>query len=236
MDLPQNIVIVEDEAITQRYLQDIFAQHHLTVTGCFDNAKDLLAVFKSLPCDMLLIDINIKGAMDGIQLAAKILRFSTVPIVFITAHNDDNTLEELLELAPYGCLGKPFSSKELIMTLKIAYKRFLTHSALSATKEASQPNDIVIDDTYSYSRNMKTLYADNKTVKLNQKQHILVSLLVEHANHTINPEILIATIWEGEKVADSALRTLVYALRKNLPDFPLISHSKIGYMLQTKTL
>ncbi len=45
---------------------------------------------------MILMDINIKGSVDGIQLARKILETYTFPIVFITAHNDDATLEELL--------------------------------------------------------------------------------------------------------------------------------------------
>ena len=232
MALPKNIVIVEDEAITQRYLQDIFSQYDITVTGCFDNAKETLAKFKSLPYDMLLMDINIKGPMDGIQLGRELLRMSSVPIIFITAHNDDKTIDELVELAPYACIGKPFSSKELMMTLRVAYKRFLTHTALSSIKTENIPNDVVIDKTYSYARNMHALYANNKMVKLNQKQTILLSFLVEHPNQTIHFDTLIAKVWGGEEIADSALRTLVYSLRKLLPEFPLISHSKMGYMLR----
>ena len=232
MGLPKNIVIVEDEAITQRYLQDIFSQYNITVTGCFDNAKDTLAKFKSLPCDMLLMDINIKGPMDGIQLGRELLRTSSVPIIFITAHNDDKTLDELVELAPYACVGKPFTSKELMMTLRVAYKRFLTHTALHATKTESMPNDVLIDKTYSYARNMRALYANGKMVKLNQKQTILLSFLVEHPNQTIHFDTLISEVWGEEEIADSALRTLVYSLRKLLPEFPLISHSKMGYMLR----
>ena len=81
MSLPKKIVIVEDEVITQRFLQDIFAQYDTTVVGCFDNAADLLAHIKDLSCDMILMDINIKGPMDGIQLARKLLEKYTVPII-----------------------------------------------------------------------------------------------------------------------------------------------------------
>lgn len=120
MGLPKNILIVEDEVITQRYLQDIFESYNINVVACCDNAKTTLQKMKETSCDMILMDINIKGPMDGIQLAREILRNHALPIIFITAHNDDETLDELLDIAPYGFIGKPFSSKEMMATLKIA--------------------------------------------------------------------------------------------------------------------
>ena len=138
MSLPQNVVIVEDEVITQRYLQDILSNIEVNVSGCFDNASDTLEALKSISCDMILMDINIKGPVDGIQLAKIILETHTLPVIFITAHNDDATLEELLELAPYGFIGKPFSSKEILVTLRIAYKRYLIHTEASKVTPPSE--------------------------------------------------------------------------------------------------
>jgi len=119
MIFPQNIVIVEDETITQRYLQDIFAQYDVIVTGCFDNAADTIEALKRINCDMILMDINIKGSVDGIQLAKEILQTYNFPIVFITAHNDDETFQEVLELSPYGFIEKPFSRKDIVFTLQL---------------------------------------------------------------------------------------------------------------------
>ena len=234
MILPKNIVIVEDEVITQRYLQDIFQQFNVNVTGCFDNASETIDALKKIECDLLLLDINIKGAMDGIQLARHILRESTLPIVFITAHNDDETLEEILDLAPYGFIAKPFSSKEIAVTLQIAYKRYLTHVEVCNVKDKENKTDVIIDETYSYSRQQCTLYENGITIKLNQKQNKLLSLLVDNINHTVAYDILVSRIWGEDQIADSALRTLVYSIRKILPDLPIVSHSKMGYMLQIK--
>ncbi len=232
MSLPQNIVIVEDEVITQRYLQDILTNNHMNVSGCFDNASDTLEALKSINCDMILMDINIKGAMDGIQLSKKILETNTFPNVFITAHNDDETLEELLELAPYGFVSKPFSSKEILVTLKIAYKRYLIHSEVSKVKTSDEPTDIVINEYYTYSRNVSVLYYDGQATKLNKKQGQLLEILSKNINHTVDYETLISQLWEDATVADSSLRTLVYSIRKLLPDLPIVSHSKIGYSLE----
>ena len=233
MTLPKHIIIVEDEVITQRYLQDIFAQYDIHVSGCFSSAEETLAHFKDLKCDMLLMDINIKGPVDGIQLAREILRSYSIPIVFITAHNDDETLEEILELAPYGFIAKPFSSKEIIVALQIAYKRYLIHTEVCYLKDKEDVNDISINETYSYSKKQSTLYNEGMMVKVNQKQSILITILVDNINHTVSYEELVSRIWGDDKIADSALRTLVYSIRKILPDFPIISHSKMGYTLQT---
>ena len=233
MDLPENIVIVEDEVITQRYLQDILSQHKVHVSGCFDNASDTLEALKRIECDMILMDINIKGPVDGIQLAKIILETYTLPVIFITAHNDDATLEELLELAPYGFIGKPFSSKEILVTLRIAYKRYLIHTEVSKVpppREAAA--DIVINEYYAYSQTLSQLYYNGEAIKLNKKQSMLLDILSKNVNNTVAYEAIISHLWEDNSISDSALRTLVYSVRKLLPDLPIVSHSKVGYSLQ----
>ena len=234
MGLPSNVIIVEDEVITQRYLQDILSNSNVSVTGCFDNATDTLEGLKSIDCDMILMDINIKGSTDGIQLARKILETYTFPVVFITAHNDDATLEELLELAPYGFISKPFSSKEVVTTLKIAYKRYLIHSEVARVKTNEENTDIIINKYYRYSLDSSALYYDGQIVKLNNKQNKLLEILSKNINNTVGYEILISHLWgDDDSIADSTLRTLVYSVRKLLPDLPIVSHSKVGYSLQS---
>lgn len=235
MLLPKNILIVEDEVITQRYLQNIFDQYDVNVVACLDNASDTLEILSNTCCDMILMDINIKGATDGIQLARQILRTHDLPIVFITAHNDEETLEEILELAPYGFIGKPFSSKEIVVTLQIAYKRYLTHLELykSTTKVEVENPIVVIDEHYSYSVEKLELYYDKEIVKLNKKQSKLLGILVEHIDTIVDYEILVSHIWDTENIAGSSLRTLVYSIRKLLPDLPILSFSKLGYSLKS---
>ena len=131
---------------------------------CFDNATDTIEALKNIDCDMILMDINIKGPIDGIQLARKILETYTLPIVFITAHNDDATLEELLELAPYGFIGKPFSSKEILVTLKIAYKRYLIHTEVSRVKQVMNPLILSSMSTIHSHETLSVLYYDGKAM------------------------------------------------------------------------
>jgi len=235
MNMPKKILIVEDEVITQRFLQDIFSQYDTSVVGCFDNAGDVLTHIKELACDMILMDINIKGPVDGIQLARKILEKHDLPIVFITAHNDDETLEETLELSPYGFICKPFTSKDVVVTIQIAYKRYLAHTKVLDTQSATTVNiqDIVISEKYKYIQSVSQLYKENTPIDLTKNQGALIKILVQHVNQTVSYETLVSSIWGDGQIADSALRTLVYSLRKLLPDLPIVSHSKVGYALES---
>jgi len=236
MVFPQNIVIVEDETITQRYLQDIFAQYDVNVSGCFDNAADTIEALKSVDCDMILMDINIKGPVDGIQLAKDLLKTYNFPIVFITAHNDDETFQEVLELSPYGFIEKPFSMKDIVFTLQLAYQRYLTYEKNSKVESTDQLSEyLVLNEHYTYSHVLRILYHDDQPVKLSIKQSKLLEVLIKNVNTTVGYDQLTSSIWENDIVSDSALRTLVYSMRKTLPDLPLLSYSKIGYSIEVTT-
>ena len=236
MVFPENIVIVEDETITQRYLQDIFAQYNVTVSGCFDNAADTIEALTHINCDMILMDINIKGPVDGIQLAKVILKTYTFPIVFISAHNDDETFQEILELAPYGFIEKPFSSKDVVFTLQLAYQRYLSHEKNSEVRSTNETREyLILSEHYSYSHPLKTLYHDDQPVKLSVKQSKLLEVLIRNVNHTVGYDALTSVIWGDDAIADSALRTLVYSIRKIHPDLPLVSYSKTGYSIEMNT-
>lgn len=232
MILPQNIIIVEDDNITQHALKSILYDLNITVLGCFDNGKDAIAFLKTTSCDMLLLDIDINGPMDGIQLARHILKNEEVAIIFITSHDDEETVDEVLELAPYGFISKPFSAKELTVTLQIAYKRYITHSQVFHTEEDKSRRDILLDNNYTYSKERSELYKNGRLVKLNPKQRKLLSLLVDNINHTVSYETLVNAIWGIDSISASGLRTLVYSLRKTLPELEIHSHSKMGYALQ----
>jgi len=230
MQLPKYIMVVEDETITQRYLKDILGHYAVETVECYDNAEDAYSALKTSKCEMILMDINIKGSIDGIQLARKILQHYTLPIVFITAHSDQDTFQEVLDLSPYGFIAKPFSAKDVEMILQVAYKRFLAQEGSHQKEEES--DHIRIDAHYTYSKSLKKLYRDDQEVKLNSKHRKLIDILCRNIDHTVDYATLRAEIWENSDIAESALRTLVYSLRKQLPDLPIVSYSKVGYAIK----
>jgi DNA-binding response OmpR family regulator len=228
-------MIVEDERTTQRFIKDILKQHSIKSIECFDIAEDALHRVQSKDFDMILMDININGKMNGIELAKKILRIIDLPIVFISGERDTETLENVLKLSPYGFIFKPFSSKEMEFSLQLAYQNYIAQIQRSKRKETALLDALVyIDDIYSYDLKKKKLYCNTASVKLNVRQEKVIEVFCTNLNNTISYEVLSDAVWGESKCKGSALRTLIYTLRKLLPDLPLISYSKVGYSLQTK--
>ena len=112
----------------------------------------------------------------------------------------------------------------------------MTHVELynSTVKVKTPDTIIVINEHYSYSLKSLELYYDKEVVKLNKKQNKLLSILAENIGSTVDYELLVSHIWDTEIIAGSSLRTLVYLLRKQLPDLPIRSFSKMGYALHVE--
>lgn len=229
--LPNTIMIIEDEAITQRYLKDIIHHLNIELVGYFDGSEGVMERLQSTQPDMILMDINLKGAMDGIELTRKILSKYQIPIVFITAYHDDNTVEEVIELSPYGFVIKPFTSKGIQIALKLAYKKFITHHKDIA--KHSLNSHISIGKTFSFDTQNSKLYHQNEMVKLTPKQTLLLELLSKNLNNTVSSECITNVVWGDGEYAESSLRTLIYSIRKQLPSLPLHSDSKRGYFLSS---
>jgi DNA-binding response OmpR family regulator len=236
--LPSKVMIVEDELLSQRHIENILKSLDVDVTGCYDNASDARAAITKGSCDMILMDINIKGPEDGIQFSRSILQQYHIPIVFISAYSDGETLEEVMELSPYGFITKPFSAKDVEVAMGIAYQRFNVDKKKQAT---SQPVKKIQEDTlqitaqYRFDTVVHTLYQNNDPVRLNKKQVKLIEILAMHINQIVEYSTIIDEVWPDGVLADSSLRTLVYSIRQILPDFPIESHSKMGYALRTST-
>ena len=228
MAMSKHIMIVEDESITQQCLKDMLVYYAVETIECYDNAEDAFSALKSSRCEMILMDINIKGSTDGIQFARKILQCKPLPIIFISAHSDEVTIQEALELSPYGFITKPFSVSHLAQTLEAAY----TKSLLQEKKDVQEDDLLRIDTHYAYSKSLKKLYKDDQEIKLSSKHIKLIDILCRNIDHTVDTAILRSEIWGNSDKAESILRTLVYSLRKQLPDLPLVSYSKVGYAMK----
>ncbi len=234
-------MIVEDELMAQRHLKNILESLNVEVSGAYDNAADARAALTKECCEMILMDINIKGPEDGIQLTRSISQHYQIPIVFISAYSDGETLQEVMELSPYGFITKPFSAKDIEVAMGIAFSRFhadrhRTHvpaSDASVPSSPSEGNIVRIGDEYRFDRRTQTLYKNDEMVRLNKKQIKLISILVHHANQIVDYSTIMDEVWPEGVVAESSLRTLVYSVRKLLPDFPIESHSKMGYALKS---
>lgn len=118
------ILVVEDEAIVAMVIKRRLKDLGYIVSGVASTGKDAITKVEGTFPDLVLMDIRLKGDMDGIE-ATKIIkdRFS-LPVVYLTAHSDDVTFKKAKETDPDGYILKPFTEKDLSTTIEIALHKF----------------------------------------------------------------------------------------------------------------
>jgi len=118
--MPARILIVEDERITAEDLRDILTDLGYTVTASVSNGADAIARAEETRPDLALMDIRIKGEMDGTETARALRERFNIPVVYLTAHADSATLARAKEAEPLGYITKPFQEAELHASIEIA--------------------------------------------------------------------------------------------------------------------
>lgn len=137
------ILIVEDEAIVARDLEfqlDTLGYETVAAT-CY--GEDAIVLAGQLRPDLVLMDIALAGALDGIGAAQKIRERYTLPVVFLTAFAADEVLHRAQMAEPFGYILKPFSERELATVLKMALYK---HQAEIRLRETAQLNQTILDN------------------------------------------------------------------------------------------
>jgi len=114
------VLIVEDEPIVALDLQQELEQLGCEVVGLAESADEALVAAELCRPDLALMDIRIVGSMDGIQTARLLRSAYHVPVVFLTSYSDETTVGRAARAMPYGYLTKPFQSRELKATIRVA--------------------------------------------------------------------------------------------------------------------
>lgn len=117
------ILIVEDEHIVAMGIKRMLKNLGYTVTGVASSGMDAISKAESTFPDLVLMDIMLKGELDGIEAAKEIKERFEVPVVYLTAYSDSNILERAKKTGPFGYIVKPFDEKDLHSNIEIALHR-----------------------------------------------------------------------------------------------------------------
>jgi signal transduction histidine kinase len=129
------IMLVEDERIVALHLQQQLAKFDYEVVANVANGEQALQTIEEKRPDLVLMDVHIEGAIDGIETAARIPASYHIPVIYLTAYAEEATLERARATKPYGYLLKPFSERELHATIQMVLERRDTEKALRLSEE-----------------------------------------------------------------------------------------------------
>ncbi|MBF0553858.1 MAG: response regulator [Nitrospirae bacterium] len=129
------ILVVEDESIVAMSIKDKLLDLGFTVTGIASTGEDAIKKVEEAPPDLILMDIVLKGELDGVGTASIIHSRFDIPVVYLTAFSDDNTLAKAKHTKPYGYILKPFEERELYINIEFALYR---HKMQRKLRESEQ--------------------------------------------------------------------------------------------------
>ncbi|MBI5848098.1 MAG: response regulator [Nitrospirae bacterium] len=141
------IMLVEDESVTAMDIKSSLVQLGYEVIAVVASGEDAIRRAVELHPDLILMDITLAGDMNGIQAAEEIRKSLAIPIVFLTAHADAETLGQAKKAEPFGYLPKPSTIDTLMSTIEVALHKSRADKRLRETEERYHT---VADFTYDW--------------------------------------------------------------------------------------
>ena len=211
------ILLVEDNKSIIKGLEYAFAQNGYSCEYCLSLDE---AVRKApFNYDVAVLDIMLPDG-NGFDLFKKIRRYSDLPVIFLTAVDDEDSVVNGLELGADDYITKPFSTRELIARIK------------RVANKNSKKNIITVSGV-TLDLDKSAVFENGKQLELTALEYKLLSLLMQNAGKVVTRELIFEKIWDvsGNFVNDNTLTVYIKRIRKKL-DADIIKTVKgMGYQV-----
>jgi DNA-binding response OmpR family regulator len=187
-----------------------------------ENGKVALNIWREYKPDIIITDISMPK-MNGIDMARYIRSEDLkTPIIVATAYTDQEYLLKAVELQLVKYIIKPITKEKLMGALELSVQRSQDKSkfALPLSKKCA------------YNAYSKEIICDGVSVKLTKNELLFLDLLAFNTSRVVTYEEIESQVWPYEGMSSDAIRSLVRALRKKLPDNALENISGVGYKLK----
>lgn len=114
------VLVVEDESVVAMDIQSRLQNMDYEVPEIAATGKEAIQRAIDVKPDIILMDIVLKGDIDGIETANRINDLFDIPVIFVTAYSDNETLQRAKKTIPYGYITKPFEDRELKSMIEIS--------------------------------------------------------------------------------------------------------------------
>lgn len=151
------ILIIEDELIIAEDMSNMLMKMGYEVIGNAMDYEEAIAILNDEKPDLILLDVNLNGKRDGIDLAEEINKTFKIPFIFTTSYSDSETLERAKKTNPINYLVKPFKQEQLFTAIEIALHKMAQESKVALPEEKNDEALIIkgalfIKDKFKYTK------------------------------------------------------------------------------------
>ncbi len=216
------ILYVEDEADVRRNAVEYLKRIAKEVLEAADG-KEAIKVWADAKPDIIITDISMPR-LNGLDMARYIRsKDKDVQIIVATAYTDTEYLMQAVELNLVKYLVKPITKEKLQAALGQSVEKIKDESKFS----------VALSDTCRYNAYSQLIECGDQQIKLTKNELLFMDLLAHHASRTLTYQEIEDAIWPYEGMSQDAIRSLVRALRKKLPERAIENISGVGYRLNT---
>ncbi|MEI5906692.1 response regulator transcription factor [Bacillus spongiae] len=217
-----SILVVEDDKDIRQLIQEFLLTQQYVVEVAEDGLEGFTQ-FQKKEFDLILMDIMMPN-MDGFQLCQLVRHTSDVPIVMLTALEDDVDQIKGFDLGVDDYMIKPFSFQILIKRVEAVLKR-------SRKTKGKKDSVLVVKDLVLYLQSCE-VYENKRLVDLTLKQFEILKLLMENKGIVITREIIMDKLWESQYYGDTrVIDTHIKNLRKKLEGDYIQTIKGLGYKI-----
>lgn len=204
----QKILLVEDDNSIIRNLSYTLEREGFSVTSCMTQ-KDALYEINNNNFDLILLDLSLPDG-NGYAICSMIRRNSDIPVIFLTASDDEANVVTGFDMGADDYITKPFRPLELISRIKNALRR---HSKTSS---------IIYIGNLKVDSDKGAVYKNNKDVFLSALEYRLLLVFLNHQGQVLTRNQLLENIWDaaGDFVNDNTLTVYIKRLREKIEDDP----------------
>jgi DNA-binding response OmpR family regulator len=204
----KHIFVVDDEMNIRNILKKYIESQGYKVT-LFDDGIHVFMEIGRLKPDLIVLDVMMPG-IDGMELCKKIRKTSDIPIIFVTAKNEELDRVLGLEIGADDYLSKPFSPRELMARIKNIFRRLDREPSIS---EAIELKDITLH------KERRNVHKDGQEIRLTTKEYELFEFLADNLRMPFTREQLIQKIWGHDYDGDERLvDDLIKRIRKKFAE------------------
>jgi PAS domain S-box-containing protein len=166
IDMSYNILVVEDDQIIAQNIEMLLEKLGYNVLGLASSCEETVRIVEKHVPDLILMDINIEGDIDGIETASIIRSSFDVPVVYLTAFSDKKTLERAELTEPFGYIVKPFNERDFKITVQMALNKSVIESKFKKRAELyydtlKSAGDFIICTDMDYKISYMSQLAEN---------------------------------------------------------------------------
>jgi len=219
MENKKHILIVEDNTISALDLKHSLEKEEYKITSVEKSLNGVKRSIKKVFPDIAIVDINLGSKENGIEIGQYLSNIE-IPMIYSTSYSDIETINKALDTEPVCYLVKPINIQELIsnITLGLYKRKFKIHAEIE-----------IINEYYSFDSRLNKLLYNGKAIALSKMEIKFIKTILSSKDDVVLFEDIEYHLWKNKPIKNSALRTIVYRLRKKLPEELIQTVPNLGF-------